>query len=166
METGTPSCLKEKHTFLDYLYWTLALSVPLVTAAIAMFQASVAWFIAYLVAAAAILLVIMRVFCSHCPHYTTGERTVRCMFFWGCPKVFRERPGPPTFWEKGVTLAAAVVLLLLLPAPGLLERPALLTVYILSLAVFLLSVRRQECGRCIYTECPSNRVPREERPSA
>ena len=155
--------LKEKHTFGDFLYWVLVLSVPLVTAAIAMFQASPAWFILYLIAAAGLGLIVMRVFCSHCPHYTTGSKTLRCMFLWRIPKLFQERPGPLKMWEKAITLAAGAVLFLLLPLPGLLERPALLTVYILSLAVFLFSVRRHECVRCTFTECPSNRVPHESR---
>lgn len=158
-------CLKEKHSFFDYTYWTLVLSVPLVTAAIAMYRASLAWFIVYLLVAAGVVLALMRVFCSHCPHYTTGSKTLRCMFFWGFPKFFRERPGELNLWEKGVAVAAAVVLLLLLPAPGLLGQPALLALYLLSLGVFLLSVRRYECGRCKYAECPLNRVPPEERPS-
>lgn len=158
-------CLKEKHSLVDYIYWTLVLAVPLITAAMAMYRKSLIWLIVYLLVAAGIVLLVMRVFCSHCPHYITGTKTLRCMFFWGFPKVFKERPGPLKLWEKGVTVAGAVVLLLL-PAPGLLAEPALLTVYILSLVVFLLSVRRYECGRCTYAECPSNRVPQEERPPA
>jgi len=162
VESREESRLKEKHTFSDFLYWTLVLAVPLVAAAVAMFRASVVWFIAYLIVGAGLITVVMRVFCSHCPHYTTGGRTLRCMFFWGVPKLFRERPGPLAWWEKALTLAAAAVLLLL-PVPGLLEQPALLTLYVLSLGVFLLSVRRHECVRCSYTHCPSNRVPSEER---
>jgi hypothetical protein len=151
-------CLKEQHTFADFLYWTLVLAVPLVTAAVAMFRASVVWFVVYLIVGAGLVVVVMRTFCSHCPHYTTGGGTLRCMFFWGVPKLFQGRPVPLTWWEKGLTLAAAGVLLLL-PVPALLEQPALLAVYVLSLGVFLVSVRRYECVRCTYRACPSNRAP-------
>ncbi len=152
---------KEKHTFLDFLYWLLVVSVPVVTAAVAMYRASVAWFVLYLLLGAGLGLVLMRVFCSHCPHYTTGSRTLQCMFFRRIPKLFQERPGPLKMWEKAVTLVVGAVLLLLLPLPGLLEQPALLAVYVLSLAVFLLTVRRYECVRCTFTECPSNRASEE-----
>lgn len=161
MEPRQDPCLKERHTFSDFLYWTLMLAVPLVAAAVAMFRTSLVWFAAYLIVGAGLLLVIMRVFCTHCPHYTTGDKALRCMLLWGVPKVFRERPEALTWWEKALTLAAGAVLLLL-PVPGLLAQPALMVIYILSLGVFLLSVRRYECVRCPYLSCPSNRVPPEE----
>ncbi len=81
MDAPESPCLKEKHTFFDYVYRVLVLAVPLVTAAMAMYRASLAWFIVYLVVAAGLAIVVMRAFCSHCPHYTTGDKILRCMFF-------------------------------------------------------------------------------------
>lgn len=156
------TCLKDKHSFFDYIYWLLVLSVPVVTASIAMYRLSIFWFVGYLVVSGGLVAVFMRVFCSHCPHYDTGAKTLRCMFFWGFPKVFQARPGQLKMWEKAVTVIAAAFLFLLLPAPGLLEHPELLTVYVLSLGVLLLSVLRNECGRCTYAECMLNRVAPED----
>ncbi|MGD8387671.1 MAG: hypothetical protein PVG49_11060 [Desulfobacteraceae bacterium] len=148
-----------KHTFSDFLYWNLTASVPFVTALVGLYRESVAWMILYLLAAIGCILLILRFFCSHCPHYTTGSKTLHCMFFWGIPKVFSENPGPPARTHKAIALAAPGILALL-PVIALLQQIPLLVIYALSVGVFLLTVRRYACSRCDYTDCPVNRAPK------
>ena len=149
---------KTKHTFSDFLYWNLTASVPFVTALIGLYRESAAWMILYLLVAVGGVLLILRFFCSHCPHYTTGTKTLHCMFFWGIPKVFPENPNPLSRIHKTVALIVPGVLLLL-PVIALLQQIPLLVIYALSAGVFLLTVRRHECVRCDYTDCPANRAP-------
>lgn len=153
-----PEQTKEpKHRISDVLYWNLTASVPFVTALVGLYRESVAWLILYLLAAIGCVLLILRFFCSHCPYYTTGSRTLHCMFFWGIPKVFSEDPTPLRRSHKVIALAAPVILAFL-PVAALLQQIPLLVIYALSLGVFLLTMRRFACVRCDYTSCPANRV--------
>ena len=147
--------LKGHYRFSDFLYWNLVLSVPLVTAVVGI-GASSGWaLVAYLVVAVACLVLILRHFCTHCPHYHAGKRTVRCLFFWGMPKLFRSEPGPLHRKDKLITAAAAAVMVVF-PFNWLIDDIGLLVIYVLAWAVFALSIRRNECGRCIYSGCPFN----------
>jgi hypothetical protein len=38
-------------------------------------------------------------------------------------------------------------------------QPGLLVIYLLSMGVLGLTLRRYECKRCVYFQCPSNCVP-------
>jgi hypothetical protein len=87
------------------------------------------------------------------------------MFFWGMPKFFKARPGPLSFMDKTVSLAAPAALFIL-PLPWLVAHPELLAVYLLSFGTLTASLYRQECRRCIYFDCPANRVPQEARPAS
>ena len=49
------------------------------------------------------------------------------------------------------------------PLYWLVRKPFYLGVYFAGLAVFLFTVKRYECIRCIYFSCPFNRVPEEQR---
>jgi len=154
--------LKTQHKFFDYLYWNLVVSVPIITACIAILKNSIVLLILYIIVCICLMIVVYRFFCAHCPHYTQSANTTKtkCMFFWGMPKVFKPRPGPLNFFEKAVSLIAALIMILL-PLYWLILQPGLLVVYFLSLAVFGATIRRNECGRCIYFHCPANCVPED-----
>ena len=73
----------------------------------------------------------------------------------GGPKFFKPRPGPLSFKEKFLSFAVSA-LVLLYPLYWLLQKPGLFIIYLLSVIVFAVSVRRNECPRFIYTDCPAN----------
>ena len=150
--------LKARHTFLDFLYWNLVVSVPLITACIAIVEKSIVWLIIYIIACAALVMVIYRFYCIHCPHYHQNSKTLKCMFFWWVPKFFKAGSSPLSPLDKTVSVIALLIIIML-PIYWLLLRPGLLVIYFLSMGVLGFTLRRYECHRCIYFQCPSNCVP-------
>ena len=157
--------LKTQHKFSDFLYWNSVLAVPFVTACIAIFKTSILWLIFYIAICIVLTTVIYRFYCTHCPHYTQSKNTTKCMFFWGIPKFFNSRPGPLTLFEKTVSMTAPAIILFF-PFYWLILQPGLLVIYVLSLAVFVTTIRRNECHRCVYFNCPANCVPDDVRNEA
>lgn len=154
--------LKTRHRFSDFLFWTVSAAVPFLTACIAIGRASIPGLIFYLAVFVFLLGAVYKFYCTHCPHYVEGAGKTRCMFFWGLPKFFPARPGPLNRFEKAVSIAAPAVLLLI-PLYWLVKQPGFLAIYVLSAVSLLAGIRRHECARCIYFDCPSNRVPEEQR---
>jgi len=152
--------LRERYTFIDYLYYMTLVAVPAFTAFHAIANYSIVWLIFYLVLCIAAGVVIIRFYCTHCPHYTRGGRTTRCMFMWGMPKFFESRPGPLSLLDKTIAIIAPIILIIF-PLYWLFQQIGLLTIFVLSLVVFMSTVRRNECRRCIYFECPVNKVPED-----
>jgi len=155
--------LKTRHKFLDFLYWNLVVSVPLITACIAIRKNSVLGLILYLIACILLATVLFKFYCTHCPHYIQSAKTLKCMFFWGIPKFFMPEPGPLSFLDKAVALFAMLIIILL-PLYWLLLAPDLLIIYVLSMGVTGSTLKRYECRRCTYFQCPSNSVPEDLRP--
>lgn len=157
-----PTVLKVRHRFRDYLYWNLMLAVPVITACAAILRQSIAGLFFYLILAGGAVAVVYRYFCTRCPHYIRSEGALKCMFFWGVPRLADARPGPLATADKAWTgLATAAVMLF--PVPWLIEAPALLAVFVLSTVAFAVTMRRIECPRCIHFECPGNCAPKAER---
>jgi hypothetical protein len=150
--------LKTRYQFSDFLFYIVLLSVPLVTAILAIVKNSPWWTIVFIGLCAGSTAIILRFYCTRCPHYTRDEKNLRCIFFWGFPKFFNKRPGKPNFSDKVITFVALIALLVF-PLYWLLMAPGLLTVYLLSLIGLGAAIYRNECHRCIYFECPANRVP-------
>jgi hypothetical protein len=149
--------LKFHHRFSDCIYWNLVAAVPVVTATIALYKNSPVLLIAYLVLLVVSVAVIMKFFCSHCPHYVRGEKSIKCMFFWGIPKFFRDIPGPMSALEKIITSVTSMVMILM-PVYWLVKLPEFLLIYVLAMTVLVMTVRRYECSRCIYVDCFLNSV--------
>ncbi|MBW2605139.1 MAG: hypothetical protein JRE28_12630 [Deltaproteobacteria bacterium] len=150
--------LKTWHTFWDFLYWNLAVSVPLIAACVAIAEKSLVWLFIYIIACISLVMVIYRFYCIHCPHYHQSGKTLKCMFFWWMPKIFKAESVPLKPLEKTVSVIALLVIIML-PVYWLLLRPGLLVIYLLSMGVLGLTLRRYECKRCVYFQCPSNCVP-------
>ena len=150
--------LKTRHTFLDFLYWSLMVSVPFIAACVAIVEKSRVWLIIYIIACVSLVMVIYRFYCIHCPHYHQSDKTLKCMFFWWMPKFFKAKSGPLSLLEKTVSITVLFIILML-PIYWLLLRPGLLVIYLLSIGVLGLTLRRYECKRCVYFQCPSNCVP-------
>jgi len=150
--------LKTRYSFSDFLFYTCLLMVPMFTAILAIFRHSVWWTLAFVILAACATILILKFFCTRCPHYAREGRRLKCIFFWGLPKFLDARPGALDLIDKSVAFAAPT-LLLVFPLFWLLMEPGLLIVYILSLSGFGAAIYRNECRRCIYFECPMNKVP-------
>ena len=157
--THTGEQLRTRYRFVDFLFYTALFAVPLVTALVAISKDSVGWLVTYLIVCLAMVAVILKFFCTHCPHYTRGDRTLKCVFFWGLPKFFAGRPGTLDWRGKAAAFIAPAVVGLF-PVYWLLEQPGLLVIFVLSAAVAMAGLRRMECDRCIYFECPANQVPK------
>jgi len=136
------------------------LAVPAFTAFYAISIQSNGWLIFYIVLCIAAGIALLRFYCTHCPHYTRESRIIRCMFMWGIPKYFESRPGPLSLLDKIVALIA-LILLVVFPLYWLLQQPGLMVIFILSLIVFLSTVRKNECRRCIFFDCPVNKAPED-----
>ncbi len=150
--------LKEHHRFLDWAYWNLFAALPVLIATIGVARVSI-WGVIFLILVAAILVgLIYRFFCTHCPHYSRDEKRLHCMFFWGIPKFFKADPAPLSNLEKGIAFGAPVVLFLS-PLYWLISQPAMLIIYLLASGIFLSTMQRSECGRCIHRHCPANCAP-------
>jgi hypothetical protein len=152
--------LRERYTFIDFLYYTSLLAVPVFTAFYAISRDSTWWLIFYIFLCIGATAVIYRFYCSHCPHYTREERTTRCMFFWGLPKFFKPHPGPLSFLDKTLACISPAAVFIF-PLYWLFQHMGLLIIFAFSLVAFIATVRRNECRRCIYFNCPANTVPED-----
>jgi hypothetical protein len=154
--------LKQSYTFTDFLFYACLLAVPLLTAILAIGRSKPGWAILYVLLALAMSLLMLKFYCTRCPHYTREGESLNCIFFWKLPKFFKPRPGPLDLLDK-LILFAALAAVVLFPLPWLFKEPGLLIIFLLSVAGFAASVRRNECARCIYFECPVNLVSEQER---
>ena len=154
--------LKKQHTFQDYLYWNLFALVPILMASMVMVKVSIVLLGFYIVLLIFMMIIIYRSFCSHCPHYINSEKVVKCMFFWGIGKYFKARPGPLNLFEKTISVIAPLIIIFF-PIYWMRLYPDLLVVYVLSLTVFGMTIRRNECKRCIYFECPANLTTKDNK---
>jgi hypothetical protein len=156
----SPTKLRQRYSFADFLYYTCLAAVPFFTAWYAIFQKSTAWMVFYLALLLASIVLIYRHYCSHCPHYTRENKTTQCLFFWGMPKVFQQRPGPLGFMDKVITLTASAAVIVF-PLYWLFQQTGLLIIFLLSLILLVATIRRDECGRCVFYDCPANKVPED-----
>lgn len=152
--------LRARYRFSDFMFYTALFAVPPLTALLAISKTSVGWLLVYLAVCLAMVAVILKFFCTRCPHYTRGNGRLKCVFFWGLPKFFAPRPGSLEPRDKAAAFIAPAVVVLF-PLYWLLLQPGLLVIYILSASVAVVALRRMECERCTYFECPSNKVPEE-----
>jgi hypothetical protein len=150
--------LKTRYKFSDFLFYIVLLSVPLVTAVLAILKNSLWWTIVFIGIGSASAALILRFYCTRCPHYSRDGKNLKCIFFWGLPKFFNKRPGKLDVSDRVIAFSAMTVLLMF-PLYWLLKVPGLLIVYVLSLIGLGAAIFRNECDRCIYFECPANRVP-------
>ena len=150
--------LKTEFQFSESVYWMLFFLIPVLIACSAIIAQSVFWMIIYLfVFIFLFTVVIYRFFCTHCPHYNKPEKTCNCMFYWGFPKYFKGRPEPLSGVDKLMTMLGFAIAVLF-PVYWLLNQKVLLLAYLLSCIVVGMTLRRFECHRCIYFECPANTV--------
>jgi len=157
--TDKKNLLKYSYSFSDFLFYIALLAIPVITAIVAILDKSIVGAVVFFLILLAAIPVILRYFCTHCPHYCRDEKRLKCIFFWGLPKFFKPRPGSLGLTEKLLSFSGPT-LVLLYPTYWVLQDPGLLIIYLLSVIVFVASLRRNECPRCIYTDCPANTATR------
>lgn len=156
--THSLNALKTHYNFTDFLFYICLLSVPFITAVLSILKNSILWTVIFIGLGMGVTVIILRFYCTRCPHYTRAGKILKCIFFWGLPKFFKKRPGSLDAVEKMITFSTTIVLLIF-PIYWLLMEPGLLIVYTLSLIGLGAAIYRNECKRCIYFECPANKVP-------
>ena len=155
------SNLKNTFAFTDYLAWTLLTLIPVLTAVYAISGTSITWTVIYLIVMAVCFAgIVYRFFCTHCPHYKNSGRTTKCIFLWGVPAYFEPRPGPLGFFDKFMVFLGFLIAVAF-PLYWLLASPLLLLIYAISWIVITTFLYKYECIRCIYKDCPMNRVKEE-----
>ena len=150
--------LKKQYSFKAFLFYIAMVAIPLLTAILAIARHSMQWAVLYVFFAIGMLALVLKFYCTRCPHYKREGKVVKCLFIWGLPKLFASRPGALNKIDITVAFGAAL-LLALFPVYWLILEPGLLIIYGLSFSTLLAAVRRSECERCIYFECPANKVP-------
>jgi hypothetical protein len=153
--------VKTAYTFGDYLFYMCLLAVPAAAAVTAIYRRSPAWTVVFILFAVAMAAVLLRFFCTRCPHYARKEGTLKCIFFWGLPKFFTPREGRYGAVDLAVTVLAAAAVAAF-PLYWLIREPGLLIIYLLSAAGFGAAIYRNECRRCMHAACPMNRTTLEE----
>lgn len=161
--SGRCTSLKMEHEFKDFLYWNFVTLTILFSAGLAIGISSTGWLLAYIFIIFFHFGILEQYFfCTHCPYFVKGEKSLRCMMNWGWPRHFKSRPDPLGRLDLAIT-SLGFIILILFPLPWLLKVPFLLGTYLVSILIFLLTIWRYECIRCIYFRCPFNRVPAEVR---
>lgn len=163
MQCDNATGIKTQHSFSDFLYFKLLTAVPLVTVLAGFWRTQPWMIIAYVVWIAIHMTVVYRILCSHCPHYGNYQGKTQCLYLWGVPAVFKANPAAQNILEKlGVKLL--LMLSILFPIYWLLQSLDLLLIYLLSIAVLLITMMRYECTRCVHLDCSHNKVPPDLRP--
>ena len=116
-----------------------------------------ALYIWLLIIASFFLVIEIRVLCSHCPHYERSFIFLNCWANYGAPKLWKYRPGPMNLLEKYILIFGFMVVwgypLVFL---FLLKNWLVFAVYLSSVALFFIILRKKNCARCINFSCPLN----------
>jgi hypothetical protein len=104
-------------------------------------------------------LIEIRVMCSHCPHYAEKGNSLRCWANYGSPKIWRYRPGPMSIIEK-VVFFGGFVCIWGYPVVFMVcaQRFLLLAIYGVTVAGFIVALRKLLCAQCMNFACPLNAV--------
>lgn len=154
--------LKTKHKSTDCLYWYLLVLIPVIIAVSSILKSSIELLLIYLLVFILSQAVIFRFLCTHCPHYCNGSKRLKCMFLWNFPKLFKPRPGPWKLVDK-IMILLATVLVCTFPIYWIWPDKLLFSLYIISGIIFIATLKKFECSRCIYFHCPNNNVSKEIR---
>lgn len=104
----------------------------------------------------------IRILCCHCPYYAERSRTLHCYANYGSVKVWKYRPEPMNASER-TQFVVSLVILCGYPFPFLLLGGQFVWTLVAlgGLAVFVHTMRRHVCPRCVNFSCPLNSVPKK-----
>jgi len=149
--------LKQEHKYYDRVYCLLIEAPYRIIAIVSIGKDSLFWLGIYLIMFFILQFVILRFLCTHCPHYCKDSEKLYCMYLWNVKKIFRRRPGTPKSIDKNI-VHMCYYLVYLFPVYWIWPDVLLLVVYFISILGFITTLGRYECTRCIYFDCPNNRV--------
>jgi hypothetical protein len=103
------------------------------------------------------LLIGIRVLCTHCPHYNSSSRYLKCGAQFGLPKLWKRRPWPMNTCEKAIFIIGHF-LIWCYPAIFMVyeDHWYLLTGYVFSVLLFFMLLNRFNCKKCLNFTCPLN----------
>ena len=145
-----------------FVFYKIATFVPAFAGiyAIYMFGESLGWVIGYLLVFMIHVSIVYRLKCTHCSYYKNPGRSLKCMWLWGMPKIFNDRPGPESAVSKAyIPFGMAVVAFF--PVYWLLNSWILLVLYFVSIAVLVSALFLFTCSKCTFFDCAHNRVSGE-----
>lgn len=151
------NCLRTEHRLSDFLWFVLLGGTPFLVACFAIANSSWIWLIGYIAFMVVFGFAQVRFLCRHCPYYRQEGKRVHCKSMWGWPKLFRPRPGALSSLDKAM-LYSFFLLAFSFPMYWLVMLPQFLALYLLSIVVMVLTLARYECSRCMFFNCPFNRV--------
>jgi hypothetical protein len=105
----------------------------------------------------------MYVLCRHCPFYAGRGTVLRCLANSGFPKVFKYVPGPMSRAER-IQLIIIFIILLGYPFPFLVisGEYIMLGLAAWGVLIFLWTLHKYTCSKCINFSCPFNAVQEDE----
>lgn len=152
--------LKKEHKSYDRLYCLLIEAPYRIIAIVSIGKESLHWLGVYLLIFFILQVLILRFLCTHCPHYCKDSEKLYCMYLWGVKKIFRRRLSKPKSIDKNI-VHACYYLVYLFPVYWIWPDILLLVVYFISIIGFITTLDRYECTRCIYFDCPNNKISKE-----
>ncbi len=104
-----------------------------------------------------------RILCSHCPHYGSEGRILRCHANYGLYKLWKYNPTPMSRSEQ-IQMIIGVSFMIGLPFPFLVLSQSwfFLIFALFGAIVFAVILFGWLCLRCVNFSCPFNRVPKKE----
>jgi hypothetical protein len=156
------NCILVKPSFGRFVYYKLLTAVPVAAALIAIIRYSDApyWPFVYIGLCLLHAGIMYTIKCPHCAYYKMGGKTHHCFMIWGTPKIWKPRSTPESR-IVGIYAPIGMLVLTLFPLYWLLSQWELLLVYLLSIAVLVMSFGLNDCPRCLNFECGHNTVPEE-----
>jgi hypothetical protein len=151
--------------FIDLIYFFLIASPSFVLGGAGIYHINEWWLIPWVILIIGYFgFIEIRVLCSHCPHYAEEGSSLKCWANYGSPKIWKYRPGPMTFSEKGIFFVGFAFvwgypLFFLISGFQLF----LLIVYLLTVVGFFMTLRMFLCSQCMNFACPLNTVKNEVR---
>jgi membrane protease YdiL (CAAX protease family) len=146
---------------LLFLFGVLVVAVPVVTG---LLLAGFWWVILIWFIFMAFFLQVWenRILCSHCPHYASEGRILRCHANYGLLKLWKYNPGPMSLSEQ-IQFIIAIAIFIGLPFPFLILGQQWLWVILGSFGAIILAtvLFGWLCLRCVNFSCPFNRVPKD-----
>lgn len=158
------SALTTKPDLGRFVFYKLLVLVPVTAAVVAIgrYSSALYWPFVYVGLCLLHAGIMFSIKCPHCAYYKMSGEKLRCFMWWGVPKIYRPRAGPERPYVS-VYAPIGMLVLTLFPVYWLAFQWELLVIYLVSIAVIVLSIGQTECPRCLNFDCPHNSVPEEVR---